>query len=156
MWDGKVAQCLMQLLMVNDTRMVLANETIASNPVRMVGLRVLHQGETVPRSPLLSLSTDADDRVDDWEEGEQVVHDCVMRTISFTLVHGDTPVIDAADSLVHDPDAHGKAAKELVNHTNYWLSTKRRMIEAHTGRTLQHAYLVRIDKANNRVIEVLL
>ena len=139
MWNGKTAQCILQLFMTGDKRMVLATTRVASKEDGLLGLRVLHQGETITSGV-----------------NEHVVHDCVMRTLSFTVVHGNEPIVEAVQALCHDPELmHGKAASKLLHRTWTWLTMERRMVEAHTGEDLTRAYFVRVNESM-RITEVIL
>jgi hypothetical protein len=128
MWNGKTAQCLLRLLMTGDTRMVLATTRVASCHEDLKGLRVLHHGEVI-------------------EGKEDVVHDCVLRTIGFTIMQGNEAVMEAVRALEHDPDIDGVATQTLLHRTWAWLTLDRRLVEAHTGEDLTHVYLVRIDES---------
>ena len=175
MWNGKSAQCIMQLLMVGDKRLVLATSKVASKQ-QLIGLRVLHQGETISsvksgsvviiKKRIMDDTTGDDDndedsttlrREDEQGEEEDVVHDCIMRTLSFTIVHGDEIIIDAIEGLCNDPDImNGNSARKLVHRTWAWLSLERRMVEAHTGEDLTHVYFVRVDPQSKRITEVII
>jgi hypothetical protein len=143
-WDGAVAEALLHLLMIGDTRLVLTSPEVAANG--LVGLRIMHQG---------------DHRRDD--EGnceknvtEAVVHDAVMRTIGFTLVQGGDSFVDVFRNMKEDtPSDSSLAVETLVHRTWAWLSVERRLFDAHTGELLTCAFFVRIDSSSGTIIEVL-
>jgi hypothetical protein len=154
MWNGPTAQCLLQLLMTGDTRMVFATTKVASSSSSsqhqkneeshflssLEGLRVLHQGETIRSSS---------------DDDENVVHDCVMRTIGFTVVQGNEPLLEAVHALQYNQEVGGAATRALLHRTWAWLTLEKRLVEAHTGEDLTHVYFVRVDK-NMRITEILL
>jgi hypothetical protein len=139
MWNGKTAQRLLELLMTGDTRMVLATARVAHHS-DLIGLRVLHHGQVV---------------VEKKHEDDFVVHDCVLRTIGFTMIQGGEPVMEAARELENDSTVDGAATQMLLHRTWAWLTLDRRLVESHTGEDLTHVYLVRIDESM-RVTDVLL
>jgi hypothetical protein len=149
MWNGKTAQCLFQRFMTGDTRMVLATTRVANmeQEQQLIGLRVLHHGETA----VVAKRSKGD-------EQEPVVHDCVLRTIGFTMVQGGGPVVEAVRALEDDacdPNALDPATRTLLHRTWAWLTMDRRLVEAHTGEDLTHVYYVRIDESM-RVLDVLI
>ena len=167
MWDGTTAQVLLRLFMTEDTRMVLSTTKVASKGI--IGLQVLHHGAVV-ESKERSISKvnygndDDDDGLkrercsyddDGHYDNNNVVHDCVMKTIGFTLIQGGEPMLEAIAALKHNPKITGPAVQTFVHRTWASLTLDRRFIEAHTGDDLSHVFLVRIDD-NNRVSSIIM
>eukprot|EP00591_Stephanopyxis_turris_P011149 CAMPEP_0195519210 /NCGR_PEP_ID=MMETSP0794_2-20130614/14517_1 /TAXON_ID=515487 /ORGANISM="Stephanopyxis turris, Strain CCMP 815" /LENGTH=202 /DNA_ID=CAMNT_0040648331 /DNA_START=780 /DNA_END=1385 /DNA_ORIENTATION=- len=135
MWNGRQAQALLQLLMTGDTNIVFATRNIASG-IGIVGMRVLYHGE-------MPVSGE-----------EKVVHDCVLRSIGFTMVQGGPSMIRAAQAL-QPGQTSGLAVKAFLRQIQFWLMSERRLFEGRSGELLTHAYLVRIDD-KHRVTKILM
>jgi hypothetical protein len=135
MWDGKAAQILLRLLMIEDTRMVFATKKVASEGIE--GLKVLHHGE------VLNDNEDA------------VVHDCVLKTIGFTMIQGGDAMVEAVWALKQDPKISSTATRAFLHRTWATLTLDRRLVEVHTGEDLLHVYLVRVDD-DMRVSDVIM
>ena len=123
--------------MTGDTRIVMATTRVASrHHDGVIGLRVLHHGEVANGE-------------DDF------VHDCVLRIIGFTLLQGDTPILQAVHELEKDDlQIPGPATSRFLHRLWALLNLDQRLVETHTGADLTHVNLVKIDDSL-RISEVL-
>ena len=143
MWNGAQAERLSALLMTGDTRVVLS----ARRPPQ-VGDVVAHS-----MTRFLAAAPKAGD--------EEVVHDCVLRLVGYTLAHA-TPVFGAGGGrddgwLAGEGAPPGTATQLFLARTDAWLRDERRLVERSTGAPLRHSALVRVGgEAPVRVVEVVL
>ena len=141
MWNGAQAERLSALLMTGDTRVVLS----ARRPPQ-VGDVIAHS-----MTRFLASAPKAGD--------EDVVHDCVLRLVGYTLAHA-TPVFGAGGGrddgwLAGEGAAPGTATQLFLARTDAWLRDERRLVERSTGAPLRHSALVRVGgEAPVRVVEV--
>ena len=134
MWNGKTAQCLLHWFMTGDTRMVFATTRVASHCSDLKGLRLLHHDEKVRKE-------------------KYVLHDCVRRTIGFTLMQGKEAIREAVVIAMEKGDEFFGVAT-VLHRTWYWLTLDRRLVKAHTGEDPTHVYLLEVDESL-RVVELL-
>ena len=144
MWNGAQAERLAALLMTGDTRLVLGCATATgagadaeTDATPLLGRRVVHHGER-PRGG------QGGGKGTGEEAGEEVVvHDAVLRVVGFTLVHAECGALLAAADV-----------RTYTRRVEEWLRSERRLVEVSSGRTLERAYVVRLD-ASGCVVEVL-
>ena len=180
MFDGEAARRIASDLMTGETRLVLAT---AELPPRhhLAGLRV------VPHR-LLRLGEIGDEIGDEigGEVGDEIggevgggaaqaggrpaaahvlVHDAVLRVISFTTVHADlhsllseraAQAAQAANAKGGDACGDLKEISLLVTELSAWLERDQRIVERATGLPLRRAYFVRVSvEDKGRILEVL-
>jgi len=118
MWSGDQAEWIASLMMKGNTRIVISTDVIE------VGLKVIPHG--------VAVDTD-----------EKVVHDIILRAVSFTLVH---PIL-IKPIIERDVD-------QLISALRIWLNQNERLVEVRTGLYLRKASLVRID-GKGMIVEVM-
>ena len=126
MFRGGQARRLSRWCMVGDQRLVLATD----KELLTQGAVVAHFGPAGARAYTARCADCAP---------TPVVHDAIMRVCSFTLVHSERIL-----AALCSKEEEALARAEMIEATEAWLRSSRRLFERKSGKALLHAAFVRV------------